>query len=37
MLAGAGYTPTQANSIDILTFSSFDTSFLYGVTGKFFS
>ena len=37
MLGGAGYSPSQANTADILTFVTFDSSYLYGVTGQFFS
>lgn len=37
MLAGGGYTPTQANTQDILTFVTFDSDYLYGVTGNQFS
>jgi len=37
MLGGVGYTPSQANTQDILTFVTFDSSYLYGVTGQFFS
>ena len=36
MLGASGYTPTQTGSEDILTFVSFDSSFLYGVVGRFF-
>ena len=36
MLGGLGYTPTQASSEDILTFVSYDGSFLYGVAGREF-
>jgi len=37
MLGGVGYSPSQANSQDILTFVTFDSNYLYGVTGQFFS
>ena len=36
MLGSAGYNPTQLSTTDILTFVTFDSSYLYGVAGSFF-
>jgi hypothetical protein len=36
MLGGGGYDPTQQDTEDLISFVTFNSSFLYGVVGNFF-